>query len=171
MDPEWEVNGITRIGLQEFAPAIVFDRIKGMDFPMVTNLLGADRRFLWAMGLEEWSQFNEEWVRRTEKFIPPKIVKSGPCQEKSISGDAIDLNRICNVKWHQYDGGPFPGTLGVSITKDPDTGLLNAGIYRMGTLGKNQLGWGAPSLHPRPAALHEVRKNGQAHAHGCGDRV
>jgi len=45
VDPEWEVNGITRIGLQEFAPAIVFDRIKGMDFPMVTNLLGADRRF------------------------------------------------------------------------------------------------------------------------------
>ena len=145
VNPEWEVNGITRIGLQEFAPAIVFDRIKGMDFPMVTNLLGADRRFLWAMGLEEWSQFNEEWVRRTEKFIPPKMVKSGPCQEKIISGDAIDLNRICNVKWHQYDGGPFPGTLGVSITKDPDSSLLNAGIYRMGTLGKNQLGWGAPA--------------------------
>ena len=61
-----------------------------------------------------------------------------------ISGDAIDLNRICNVVWHQYDGGPFPGTLGVSVTKDPDDGLLNAGIYRMGTLAKNRLGWGAP---------------------------
>lgn len=144
VDPEWEVNGITRIGLQEQGPAILFDRIKGADLPMVTNLLGADRRFLWALGLEGWSQFNEEWVRRTDKLIPPRIVPAGPCQEQTISGEEIDLNRICNVKWHQYDGGPFPGTLSVSVTKDPDTGLLNAGIYRMGTLGKNLLGWGAP---------------------------
>ena len=145
VEPEWEVNGISRIGLQEFGPAIVFDRIKGADFPLVTNLLGVDRRFLWALGIEEWGQFNEEWIRRTENFILPVITGSGPCQEESIMGDDIDLNRICNIKWHQHDGGPFPGTLGISITKDPDTGLQNAGIYRMGTLGKNLLGWGAPA--------------------------
>jgi UbiD family decarboxylase len=111
---------------------------------MVTNLLGADRRFLGALGLEQWGQFNGWWTKRTEKLIPPKIVNHGPCQEESITGEAIDLNRICNVKWHQYDGGPFPGTLSVSITRDPETGILNAGIYRMGTLGRNLLGWGAP---------------------------
>ncbi|MGD8385832.1 MAG: UbiD family decarboxylase [Desulfobacteraceae bacterium] len=144
VDPTWEINGISRIGLQEFGPALQFDQIKGADLPMVTNLLGADRRFLWAMGIDEWSQFNEEWIRRTQKPVPPKIIDSGPCQEEVIEGDNIDLNRICNTVWHQYDGGPFPGTLGVSVTKDPDTGLLNAGIYRMGTLGKNLLGWGAP---------------------------
>jgi UbiD family decarboxylase len=144
VDPTWEINGISRIGLQEFGPALQFDQIKGADLPMVTNLLGADRRFLWAMGIDEWSQFNEEWIRRTQKPVPPKIIDSGPCQEEVIEGDDIDLNRICNTVWHQYDGGPFPGTLGVSVTKDPDTGLLNAGIYRMGTLGKNLLGWGAP---------------------------
>jgi 4-hydroxy-3-polyprenylbenzoate decarboxylase len=144
VDPEWEANGITRIGLQQFGPAILFDRIKGADLSMVANLLGADRRFLWAIGLEQRGQFNEWWAKRTEKLIPPKIVNSGPCQEESIAGEAIDLNRICNVKWHQYDGGPFPGTLSVSVTKDPDTGILSAGIYRMATLGKNLLGWGAP---------------------------
>ena len=144
VDPTWEINGISRIGLQEFGPALVFDRIQGADLPMVTNLLGADRRFLWALGIDEWSQFNEEWIRRTQEPVPPKIIDSGPCQEEVIEGDDIDLNRICNTVWHQYDGGPFPGTLGISVTKDPDTGLLNAGIYRMGTLGKNLLGWGAP---------------------------
>jgi UbiD family decarboxylase len=144
VDPEWEVNAMTRIGLQNFGPAIFFDRIKGSDLPMAANLLGADRRFLWAIGLEQWGQFNEWWAKRTEKLIPPRIVNHGLCQEENISGAAIDINRICNVKWHQHDGGPFPGTLSVSITKDPETGVLNAGIYRMGTLGKNLLGWGAP---------------------------
>ncbi len=144
VDPTWEINGISRIGLQEFGPALMFDRIKGADLPMVTNLLGADRRFLWALGIDEWSEFNEEWIRRTQTPVPPRIIDSGPCQEEVIEGDDIDLNRICNTVWHQYDGGPFPGTLGVSVTKDPENGLLNAGIYRMGTLGKNILGWGAP---------------------------
>lgn len=144
VDPEWEINGLTRIGLQEYAPAILFDRIKGADFPMLTNLLGTDRRFLAALGIEQWSDFNEEWCRRTERPVPPRIVQKAPCQEVVIEGAAIDLHRICNTKWHQHDGGEFPGTLSVSITKDPETGVLNAGIYRMGTLSRNTLGWGAP---------------------------
>ena len=144
VDPEWEVNGITRIALQDHGPAIVFDNIKGADLPMATALLGNDKRFLWSLGIERWSDFNEEWCRRTAAPVPPKMVKNAPCQEVVISGDAIDLDRICNVVWHEHDGGPFPGTLSVSVTKDPDTGVLNAGIYRMGTLASNILGWGAP---------------------------
>ncbi|MEW5919372.1 MAG: UbiD family decarboxylase [Bacillota bacterium] len=144
VDPDWEVNGITREALQNMGPAIIFDKIKGAGFPLVTGMIANDKRFLWAFGLEKWSDFNEEWVRRTKQLIPPKIVASGPCQEVFIEGKDIDVNKICNVKWHEYDAGPFPGTLSVSITKDPDTGLQNAGIYRMGTLARNRLGWGAP---------------------------
>ena len=97
-----------------------------------------------ALGIEKWDEFNDEYVRRTENPVPWRLVDSGPCQEESIEQADIDLNRICNVVWHQHDGGPFPGTLSISITKDPDTGVLNAGIYRMGTLGPALLGWGAP---------------------------
>lgn len=164
VDPSWEINGLTRIGLQEHAPAIVFDKIKGADYPMVTNLIGTDRRFLWALGIEKWSDFNEEWCRRTQKMVPWRVVKEGPCQEVVIDGRDVDLTRICNVKWHQYDGGEFgaafPGTLSVSVTKDRDTGVLNAGIYRMGTLSKNTLGWGAPEYtHGRQHYMKYERAN------------
>ena len=144
VDPGWEINGITRLGLQEHGPAIVFDRIKGADFPLVTNLLGTDRRYLWALGIDKWSDFNHEWIRRTEKMVPWRVVQDAPCQEVVINGKDIDLHRICNAVWHQHDGGEFPGTLSVSVTKDPESGVLNAGIYRMHTLGRNALGWGAP---------------------------
>ena len=60
VDPTWEVNGITRIGIQEQGPALRFDRIDGMDYPMVANLLSSDRRFLWALGIEKWGEFNDE---------------------------------------------------------------------------------------------------------------
>ncbi|MFO1361925.1 MAG: UbiD family decarboxylase [Burkholderiales bacterium] len=144
VDPSWEINGLTRIGLQSLAPALLFERIKGAEVPMLTNLLGTGPRFLAALGIEKWSDFNAEWCRRTERLVPPRVVRDAPCQEVVIEGDAIDLHKICNTVWHQYDGGEFPGTLSVSITKDPENGILNAGIYRMGTLSKNTLGWGAP---------------------------
>ena len=40
---------------------------------------------------------------------------------KSIKCLNIDVNKMCNVKWHQHDAGPFPGTMSISVTKDPDT--------------------------------------------------
>jgi len=160
VDPEWEVNGITRMVLQELGPCVVFDRIKGADYPLVTGLIASDNRFLWSLGMEKWDEFNEEWMRRTEKLIPPKIVKDGVCQEETIKESDIDLNRICNVKWHQLDRSPFPGTLSISVTKDPDTGAQNAGIYRMETQERNTLGWGAPEYtHGRQHYIKYERMN------------
>ncbi len=144
VDPAWEINGLTRIGLQDRGPALLFENIKGADFPMVANLLGTDERYLFSLGIDKWSDYNEEWIRRTEEFIPPRMVDSGPCQEEVIEGDDIDLHKICNTVWHQFDAGEFPGTLGISITRGRNDGVLNAGIYRMHTLSNNTLGWGAP---------------------------
>jgi len=144
LDPDWEVNGITRIVSQELGPLLIFENIKGADYPLVTNLIASDNRFLWSLGIEKWSEFNDEWMRRTEKLIPPVMVTDAPCQEETIEEKDIDIGRICNIKWHQLDRSPFPGTLSISATKDPDTGEQNAGIYRMELQDKNKLGWGAP---------------------------
>jgi 4-hydroxy-3-polyprenylbenzoate decarboxylase len=45
-------------------------------------------------------------------------------------GDDVDLLRFPVPKWYPRDGGKFI-TLGVVITKDPETGWVNMGIYRM----------------------------------------
>src|SRR3989339_1805782 len=108
VDPDWEINGITRITLQQLGPCLFFEKIKGADYPLVTNLITTDNRLLWSLGIEKWSDFNDEWMRRTEKLIPPLMVKNGPCQEETIEEADIELDRICNVKWHQLDQRPFP---------------------------------------------------------------
>ncbi len=144
MDPEWEVNYATRTTLQKGGPCLYFERIKDMDYPLVAGLLASDQRFLWSLGLEDWSQFNNEWARRTETPLEPVMVPTGPCKEQIIECHEIDLNRICNVKWHYKDKAAFPGTLLISVTKDPEDGVHNLGIYRMGIQTKNKLCWGAP---------------------------
>ncbi|MDP2726599.1 MAG: UbiD family decarboxylase [Dehalococcoidia bacterium] len=60
---------------------------------------------------------------------PVKMVNTAPCKEVVITRD-IDLPGTLPVPWLcELDGGPFI-TPAVLVQKDPDTGLLNAGIHR-----------------------------------------
>lgn len=43
-------------------------------------------------------------------------------------------------RWHVLDGGPYLGTFHLVITKDPESGWINCGMYRNQILGKDQLG-------------------------------
>jgi 4-hydroxy-3-polyprenylbenzoate decarboxylase len=59
----------------------------------------------------------------------PKKVQSAPCQERVITGGKM-LDLIPILTCWPHDGGPFI-TLPIVITKDPETGIPNAGMYRM----------------------------------------
>ena len=159
VDPTWEIGGLTRVSLQQLGPCVVFENIKGADYPCVTGTIATDRRFLWALGIEKWSELNEEWSRRTKELIPPKIVEDAVCQEEYIKDKDIDINKICNIHWHALDKKPFSGTLSISVTKDPDTGVHNAGIYRHENHEHNILTWGAPEYtHGRQHLLKWERR-------------
>ena len=59
----------------------------------------------------------------------PKKVKKASCQERVFTqGELLDMLPI--IKCWPDDGGPFI-TLPIVITKDPETGIQNAGMYRM----------------------------------------
>jgi UbiD family decarboxylase len=161
VDPEWEINGFTRTMCQKQGPALYFQKIKGMNYPMVAGMLASDKRYLWALGLEEEKDLNRTWGEMTRELIPPVIVKKAPCQEEIFKPEDIDLDKICNVKWHEQDGGPYPGTISISVTKDYDAGAQNAGIYRMATLGKNRLSWGAAPYSHGQQHLNQYEKQGK----------
>jgi UbiD family decarboxylase len=146
VDPTWEINGISKKLLDEGGPAVLFEKVKGSNIPLLCNLYGAERRFLWALGMEgtDIRRFNEEWRKRTQKLLEPVMVKSGPCKENIIRGEQVDITKFPIPIWHKQDGGRYIGTLSVCITKDPDTGWRNAGIYRMMIFSRNETGWGAP---------------------------
>ena len=69
----------------------------------------------------------------------PKLVKSGPCQEVILKGDSIDLEALPNLKCWPMDGGRYI-TLPLVISKDPESGRRNVGIYRMQVYGKDSAG-------------------------------
>ena len=71
--------------------------------------------------------------------IAPKIVKTGPVKDNIVKGDDIDLYEFPMPQWNRVDGGRYILTYGGVVTKDPDTGVMNVGIYRGMVAGKNEI--------------------------------
>ncbi|MFM1815139.1 MAG: hypothetical protein RLZ98_1834 [Pseudomonadota bacterium] len=74
-------------------------------------------------------------LRSTEKWegapISPRPVNDGAVLENIIRGDAVDVRAFPAGHWHEHDGGRYIGTECVVINKDPDTGWVNLGTYRV----------------------------------------
>src|ERR1700683_5767063 len=87
--------------------------------------------------------------------IPPKIVKPGPVKENIVKGDDVDLNDFPAPQWNRADGGRYILTYGGVVTKDPNTDVINVGVYRGMVAGKNMipmLTWRGPDIGPQATA-------------------
>jgi len=139
--------------------------------PVLINALGSKRRMNLALHVEKIDEVADE-IRALIKQQPPttflekikmlptlvqiasfapKKVSEGSCQEIVIQGDAINLNDFPILKCWPKDGGSFI-TFGGTISKDPDTGIRNVGMYRVQIKDKNK------------AAMHwQIHKHGSRH--------
>jgi UbiD family decarboxylase len=71
-----------------------------------------------------------EWAANASRY-PVREVADGPVRENVLRGDEADLLAFPVPKWHAGDGGRYIGTGCAVFTTDPDSGVLNAGAYRM----------------------------------------
>ena len=75
-------------------------------------------------------------LQRCCKIMPatmktkPVMVESGPVKENRLMGEQVNMLEIPAPKWHHRDGGRFVGTCDGVVTKDPETGWVNIGLYR-----------------------------------------
>src|SRR5262249_43128643 len=75
--------------------------------------------------------------------------------ENSWTGSQVDLNQLPIPRHWPLDGGRYAGTADAVITRDPDSGYLNVGTYRMMIQGERQAGL---YLSPgKDARLHITR--------------
>ena len=177
--------------------ALLFERVRGSDMPVLINAFGSYARVKLAMGCEDLEELGERVrqmirpevpdtlmgkVRRLPDLIRmagmgPKRVRQGVCQEVVYTGQDADLMRLPILQCWPDDGNleseppaverqfnPVQEaegsegrtgryiTLAGSYMKDPDTGYVNVGMYRIQVFG------------PRRAAAHW-------HMHHDGARI
>jgi len=138
-DKSCEVSVILEKLAKKRGKAVLFENLKNSSMPLCCNVLGSLERLSMALETTEHDLFSEWNKRKTSSWPAPQIVSNGPCKESIISKEHVNLFNYPILKWNPLDGGPYI-TLGVLISKHPDTNERNAGIYRLMVQRKDQLG-------------------------------
>src|SRR3990172_5683065 len=137
VDPSWEVSAVIRKFQDENKfPAVLFENAKGYSMPIISNLFPS---LLRTAATFETTIPNtvKEYVKRENNLLKPQLVATGPVKDVVQVGDNVDCSKLPIVTHCEKDPGPYI-TPGVGIVKDPDTGIYNAGIYRMMYKGPNK---------------------------------
>lgn len=177
VDPHLEIAEITDRVVKAGGPALLFTNVKGSRYPVLTNQFGSARRMALALGAESLRDVEERVRKALDLSIPssplekigkllslsslssalPRRVPSGPVQE--VVEDEPDLTTLPVLTTWPSDGGPFI-TLPLVFTKNPASGVQNAGMYRMHV------------YDARTTGMHWQRhKQGRAHADAWGARI
>jgi UbiD family decarboxylase len=147
VDPFLELAEVHRRVIAQGGPALLFKRVKGSRYPVVTNLFGTAHRIERAFGSKPEALVREV-VQIAEALLPPR--PSELWQHRRLALEALRLGtrntgrapvlqvmdqpaRLLDLPvlttW-QEDGGPF-FTLPLVYTEHPVTGKHNLGMYRM----------------------------------------
>ncbi len=134
--------------------ALFFEKVKGSEFPVVTNMFGSFQRMCLSLQVEKLDDIADRIEGLLNQSPPksfmeklsmlprlfelskclPKLTKNAPCQE-IIEKDNPDLTKFPILKCWPGDGQPTDEgrfiTLPMVFTKDPDTGRPNCGMYRI----------------------------------------
>ena len=161
VSPKLEMTEVCDRVLRAGGPALLFERPKGHDIPVLANLFGSVGRIAAAMGLSDVKDLKEvgkllAYLKEPEppkgladlweKFplfrqvlnMAPKERSSGPCQEIVREGKDVDLARLpVQTCWPQ-DAGPLI-TWGLTVTRGPAKPRQNLGIYRLQVIGPNRV--------------------------------
>ncbi|MEA3358786.1 MAG: phenylphosphate carboxylase subunit beta [Thermodesulfobacteriota bacterium] len=143
VDWDLELSHIAKINEEKQGPALLFENIKGYNSPVITSVCTTSQRLSLIMGMPRDStlvDIMKEWVDKHDNTIPPEYVKDAPCKENIMKGDDVDLFKFPAPKYYPLDGGRFFGTAHFVLTRDPDSGWVNLGTYRLQLLDKNHLG-------------------------------
>jgi menaquinone biosynthesis decarboxylase len=147
VNPYLELAEVHRRVIERGGPALLFKKVKGSRYPVVTNLFGTDKRIERAFGTKP-ENLVREVVHVAEALLPPRPAELW--QHRSLALEALKLGtRKTNrapvtqvmdkparldelpilTTW-QEDGGAF-FTLPLVYTEHPVTGKHNLGMYRM----------------------------------------
>jgi UbiD family decarboxylase len=158
-DWDLEIGALTEATAESIPepPMLLFDRIKGYPpgYRVAALLYASYKRSALALGLPldrpklELVRLAARKVQHVEP-IPPIEVPTGPVMQNVLTGDAVDLLRFPAPRFHAEDGGRYIGTGDGVIQRDPDSGYINLGTYRMQVHGPDRLGlWISPGNHGR----------------------
>src|SRR3954465_14755932 len=149
VDPRLEITEFADRAVKQGGPALLFERPKGFNIPVLVNSFASMRKMEIALEVKSVEEVAQRIVEFLEMRMPegiigklkmlpklaemgaffPKIVSKGACQEV-VKHDGFSLHDYPVLTCWPGDGGPFI-TLPMVFTRNPESGKRNCGMYRM----------------------------------------
>ena len=129
-----EVDPVKQIGYlcSESKHPLLFHKLLGFDSWRLTDILIKDRRGqAKALGLEKQNEVCPYLAKQMSKGAGKSVlVESGPVKEVKLLGDEADIRQLPIPIHSLGDAGRYLGS-GITITRDPETGIRNESILRV----------------------------------------
>lgn len=157
-------------------PAVLFENVQGSTMSVLGNAFGTMKRLQLALETTDFTEIGRRVTDLTRMKMPagvldklkmlpklseigdygPKYVESGPVTEIFESEDKASFNSMPILKSFSGDAGKFI-TFGLTVTKHPDTGIRNMGVYRIQIIDDKKaiMHW---QIHKRGAQHYQISK-------------
>jgi len=159
VDPYLEITDFADRAVKSGGPALLFEKPKGSQHPLLINAFASDRRMALALGVDNFQEIadriNElKELKKPEGFLGamkmlpklgelsnifPKTVSTGPCKEVIKREGEFSLDEFPILHCWPDDGGRFI-TLPLVFSRSLRTGKPNCGMYRMQVYDGNTCG-------------------------------
>ena len=146
-------------------PAVMFEKVKGYKYSVVTNVHGSWQNHALMLGLPKDTPVKEQFFelnRRWDKYpIKPNVVtrEEAPCKENVITENINLFDILPLYRINEQDGGFFISKASV-ISGDPefpdDLNKLNVGTYRIQVKDKDRVGIQALAFHDIAVQLEKA---------------
>jgi UbiD family decarboxylase len=175
VDPHLEIPEIHRRVIAAGGPALLFSRVKGSPYPVLTNMFGTPKRIEVAFGPRPAALVREA-VHLAETMLPPRLSglwgargtlrdlarvgtkRAGRAPVTEVTERPARLDQLPMLTGWPGDGGAFL-TLPLVYTEHPETGKHNLGMYRV------------QRYDPATAGMHwQIHKGGGFHYHAAEER-
>ena len=150
VDPHLEITEFADRSVKSGGPALLFEKPKGSDIPVLINAFASMRRMEIALEVSSVEEIagrisellamqKPEGLLGKLKMLPkladlasifPKTVSGGPCKDVIRHKGKFDLNYLPVLHCWPQDAGRFI-TLPMVFSRNPDTGKRNCGCYRL----------------------------------------
>jgi len=171
-----ELAEILRRQMYSNGPAVLFENVDGFKMPVLGNAFGSMDRMKLALDTDNFEDIGERIVGITKMQLPtgmldklkmlpklseiadnaPKTVSKGSVSEIYEDASKASFNSLPALKCWPKDAGRFI-TFGLVLTKHPETGTRNLGVYRMQILDDKHaiMHW---QIHKRGAQHYQIIK-------------
>lgn len=159
VDSHLEIAEIIDRVVKSNGPALLFTKVKGIEYPLISNIFGSTSRMSLALGVNSLDEIGERITKLLKmpqsmqgglwakvKLLPelvnilkfqPKYVKVAPCQ--TVIENYPNLNTLPILQCWPLDGGKYI-TMPLVFTRNPENGIQNCGMYRMQIYDSNTTG-------------------------------